>query len=406
MKELKSVPELRFPEFTCGWEKNKLRDVTNIYDGTHQTPKYLESGVKFVSVENINNLEGTDKYISAEAFEKGFKIKPRRDDILMTRITAGVIGATAIVPNNNPLGYYVSLALIRKKGEIDTRFLDYKINTEQFKNELHKRIIHVAFPKKINLGDIGDCIITKTSLPEQTKIANFLTTVDKRINLLTQQKEKLEQYKKGVMQQIFSQQIRFKDEHGNAFPEWEEKRLGEITTYVDYRGKSPIKMDSGIFLVTAKNIKNGYIDYECSKEYISESDYNEVMKRGFPQNGDVLFTTEAPLGNVSQIDNEKIALAQRVIKFRGKNVLDNSFLKYYMLSDKFQNVIQKKAIGSTVKGIQGKVLHKLTIGLPLLKEQQKIASFLSSIDKKIELVNQQIEQTKTWKKGLLQKMFV
>lgn len=108
--------------------------------------------------------------------------------------------------------------------------------------------------------------------------------------------------------------LRFKEFSG----EWEEKRLEEITTYVDYRGKTPEKTENGIFLVTAKNIKMGYIDYTTSQEFVSSENYDEIMKRGKPKIGDVLLTTEAPLGNVAQIDKEDIALAQRVIKFRGQ----------------------------------------------------------------------------------------
>lgn len=118
--------------------------------------------------------------------------------------------------------------------------------------------------------------------------------------------------------------------------DWEEKKLGKVCDYVDYRGKTPTKTSSGIFLVTAKNIKDGYIDYNVSKEYISPDDYDEVMHRGKPKIGDVLITTEAPCGNVAQVDNENIALAQRVIKYRGHSNIDNTFLKYVLLSLAFQ----------------------------------------------------------------------
>jgi type I restriction enzyme, S subunit len=99
--------------------------------------------------------------------------------------------------------------------------------------------------------------------------------------------------------------------------EWEVKKLNEITSYVDYRGKTPEKSDSGVFLVTAKNIRFGYIDYETSKEYIPLETYEDVMRRGKPLIGDVLITTEAPLGNVASIDRNDIALAQRVVKLKG-----------------------------------------------------------------------------------------
>ena len=188
--------------------------------------------------------------------------------------------------------------------------------------------------------------------------------------------------------------------------EWQRNSLNKLTTYVDYRGKTPQKTDNGIFLVTAKNIKKGYIDYEISKEYISENDFNDVMKRGFVQKGDVLFTTEAPMGNVAQIYNEHIALAQRVIKFRGIPLkLKNTFLKYNLMSFRFQKLLKEKAIGTTVLGIQGKVLHKLPIIYPQLKEQEKIADFLTTVDKKITNLENTITSLENQKKGLLQQIF-
>lgn len=188
---------------------------------------------------------------------------------------------------------------------------------------------------------------------------------------------------------------------------WQEKKLEEVTSYIDYRGKTPAKTENGIFLVTAKNIKKGFIDYNSSKEYVSSQSYDEVMKRGKPQIGDVLLTTEAPLGNVAQVDKQNIALAQRVIKFRGKEkLLDNTFLKYIFLSEGFQTLLRNKAIGTTVLGIQGKVLHKLVLYISRdLKEQKKIADFLSSVDVKINLTENKLELLKEYKKGIMQKIF-
>lgn len=188
--------------------------------------------------------------------------------------------------------------------------------------------------------------------------------------------------------------------------EWQKYKLNEVTTYVDYRGKTPEKTSCGIFLVTAKNIKKGYIDYDISKEFISKDNYEEAMKRGRPRKGDVLLTTEAPLGNVAQVDREDIALAQRVIKFRGLNdKLDNVFLKQYFLSGGFQNTLNTKAIGTTVLGIQGKVLHKIGIKLPSLEEQTKISNFLSNVDKIIEEQEGKVKDLELYKKGMIQKIF-
>ena len=157
--------------------------------------------------------------------------------------------------------------------------------------------------------------------------------------------------------------------------------LEELCDIVDYRGKTPKKVDSGIFLVTAKNIRKGYIDYEKSQEFIKTEEYDLVMRRGLPQLGDVLITTEAPCGNVAQVDRTDIALAQRVIKYRPKtSALDNTFLKYILLGKEFQNKILSAATGGTVKGIKGSKLHKLTIPVPPLDEQRRIVSILDRFD--------------------------
>ena len=161
------------------------------------------------------------------------------------------------------------------------------------------------------------------------------------------------------------------------------RTLLELCDVVDYRGKTPKKTEEGVFLVTAKNIKKGFIDYECSKEYICESDYEDVMHRGLPKIGDVLITTEAPLGNVAQIDDEKIALAQRVIKYRPKDrtILLSGFLKHYLLGNEFQNRLNMASTGGTVKGIKGSKLHQLTIPVPPIEEQERIVSILDRFDK-------------------------
>lgn len=187
---------------------------------------------------------------------------------------------------------------------------------------------------------------------------------------------------------------------------WEQRKLIEVCDYVDYRGKTPAKTEEGIFLVTAKNVKDGYIDYKSSKEYISEEDYEEVMHRGIPRIGDVLITTEAPCGNVAQVNREDIALAQRIIKYRGKGkVIDNTFLKHYLLSPGFQRILNAKASGGTVKGIKGSILHQQMVIYPSYKEQVKWGLYLEQLSNLITLHQQKCEETKILKKYMLQKMF-
>ncbi|WP_270813377.1 restriction endonuclease subunit S [Exiguobacterium sp. CinTr1] len=162
-------------------------------------------------------------------------------------------------------------------------------------------------------------------------------------------------------------------------------KIGGLTKFldiiVDYRGKTPEKVEKGVFLVTAKNIKQGQINYDLSREYINVDDYEEVMRRGKPEIGDVLFTTEAPLGEVANVDREDIALAQRIIKFRAlPGILDNYYLKYWILSHPFQSNLKTFATGSTAEGIKASKLSSLQVILPTISEQKKIVGFL---DKKI-----------------------
>ncbi|MCK4107723.1 restriction endonuclease subunit S [Acinetobacter radioresistens] len=160
-----------------------------------------------------------------------------------------------------------------------------------------------------------------------------------------------------------------------------------LESTVDYRGKTPEKMEEGIFLVTARNIKNGIIDYSLSQEYVAIKDYDEIMSRGKPLLGDVLFTTEAPLGEVAQIDSVNIALAQRIIKFRGKsNILDNAYLKYFILSQQFQDSLMTFATGSTALGIKAERLGYLQQYIPPIHEQLKITNFLDHETAKINLL--------------------
>ncbi|MGE7599919.1 restriction endonuclease subunit S [Lysinibacillus fusiformis] len=170
-------------------------------------------------------------------------------------------------------------------------------------------------------------------------------------------------------------------------------KIGGLTKFldniIDYRGKTPEKVEEGIFLVTARNIKQGQINYDLSHEYIKEDDYEEVMRRGKPKIGDVLFTTEAPLGEVANIDREDIALAQRVIKFRAlPEMLDNYYLKYWILSHPFQSNLRTFATGSTAEGIKASKLSSLQVILPTLTEQRKIVRFL---DEKISEINILVE---------------
>ena len=187
---------------------------------------------------------------------------------------------------------------------------------------------------------------------------------------------------------------------------WKEQKIIEIAEYVDYRGKTPRKTEEGIFLITAKNVKMGSLDYKVSQEFIAIEDFESVMSRGKAEIGDVLITTEAPLGNVAQIDREDVALAQRVIKYRGiKGILNNDFLTQKFLTNTFQATLGSLSSGGTVQGIKGSLLHQIEIKYPSLPEQTHLGLFFRRLDGQIAESRAVLEKSRQLKKAMLAKMF-
>ena len=189
--------------------------------------------------------------------------------------------------------------------------------------------------------------------------------------------------------------------------EWTEYRLEEvIEEFIDYRGRTPKKVNLGIPLITAKIVKSGRIN--TPNEFIREEDYESWMTRGIPKKGDVILTTEAPLGEVAQItSNEKIALAQRIITLRSNSsLLDNTFLKYLLQSPIMQWRLSERASGTTVVGIKSSELKKVKVNIPSLEKQKKIANILSSLDDKIELNNEMNNTLEEMAQSIFKRWFV
>lgn len=198
-KNGEKIPEIRFSGFTDDWEQRKLNEVSNIYDGTHQTPKYQDDGVMFLSVENIKTLT-SNKFISREAFEDEFKIRPQRGDVLMTRI--GDIGTANVVETDEDLAYYVSLALFKSE-ELNPYFLQASIYAPFVQDQIWERTLHIAFPKKINKNEIGQVPINVPTLEEQTKIGSFFKQLDDTITLHQRKLDKLKTVKKAMLEKMF-----------------------------------------------------------------------------------------------------------------------------------------------------------------------------------------------------------
>ena len=402
-KDSLNVPKLRFKGYNEEWKHYRLKDIVQIYDGTHQTPNYIDDGIKFVSVENINNLDKTNKYISREDYEKDFKIKPEINDILMTRI--GDIGTPAIINTNERYAYYVSLALLKSNYAIlSPKFLIQRISSEQFQHELWKRTLHVAFPKKINKYEIGECNVFIPPLPEQEKIAAFLTLIDKKIEKQKELVELLKKYKRGLLSQIFSQKLRFKDDNGNNYPDWEEKRLGDICKIIG--GGTPDTNNAkywgdDINWFTPTEIIKKYVD--CSNRKISNLGLLRSSAKILPI-GTVLLTTRATLGEMSILQIEATTNQGFQSLIPNKNLVTSEFIYYCQPIIKY--FCYKYANGSTFLEISKQTLAKLKLMIPNEGEQNKISDFLSKFDDKIQQEECLLNNVQTYKKGLLQQMFI
>jgi type I restriction enzyme, S subunit len=193
--------------------------------------------------------------------------------------------------------------------------------------------------------------------------------------------------------------------------EWVETTIGEHIRFIDYRGKTPEKTAAGLRLITAKNVKMGYLQ-EAPMEFVAPEQYDTWMTRGFPRLGDVLFTTEAPLANVAQLDtDEKVVFAQRIIIMQPvATKLDSTFLKYLLLSQPVQQRIHAQGTGATVKGIKASLLKTVQISFPksVAKQQEIVAKLdaLSDETQRLEsLYQQKLTALDALKKSLLHQAF-
>lgn len=269
----------------------------------------------------------------------------------------------------------------------NVKYLMYYFRSQVFQKEKQKYITGTKV-RRVSATDMAKIKIPIPSLEIQQKVVEILDKMTDYVTELTAEltaeltlRQKQYSYYRDKLLIFGTEDNPLSESEESVNVKW--KTLLECCDYVDYRGKTPKKVDSGIFLVTAKNIRPGYIDYDKSSEFISEEDYENVMRRGYPKIGDILITTEAPMGNIAQIDRENIALAQRVIKYRPKNSkeLNSTFLKHYLLGKEFQVKLNAQATGGTVKGIKGSRLHQMTVPIPPLNVQNEIVKVLDKFEK-------------------------
>ena len=232
-------------------------------------------------------------------------------------------------------------------------------------------------------------------LPElsiQQKVAEQLDMLERLMLLRKQQLSKLDELVKSRFIELFDGVT-------------DEDTLINLCTFIDYRGKTPDKSESGLPFITAKNVKMHHMSFE-TQEFISKETYDKVMTRGFPRIGDVVFTTEAPLGNVCRIPyiETEFYIGQRIITMQTEQ-LEPAYLEYALSSDEFKRKIAEKSSGSTVTGIRSKLLEQLTIPVPPRALQKQFAAFVEQTDKSKSKIQKSLEQLETLKKSLMQKYF-
>ena len=226
----------------------------------------------------------------------------------------------------------------------------------------------------IRLSDITDIVINLPELSECMNIVKILNNTERVIKIKKPQLLEFDQLIKSRFVEMFNSSFRDKKCY---------RSIDEICNLIDYRGKTPEKSDSGIPLITAKNVKSNKFDIE-PREYIPAENYNSVMTRGYPKINDVLFTTEAPLGNVCRIPDvyDKFCVGQRLITMQPKkDVLTSEYLEMALLSEEFQEEMWRQSSGSTVKGIRSKLLVKIQVPVPDYDSQIQFSRIVQQVDK-------------------------
>lgn len=401
MEKLKNIPSLRFLEFNGEWENSRLgevmnfkvtnsfsRDNLNYENGKVKNIHYGDIHTKFQTLFDITreSVPFINEEVSIGRISEDFYCK--EGDIIFADASEDLndVGKSIeiINLNNEKLLSGLHTLLARPiENTFEIGFNGYLLKSNTVRTQIQKES-QGSKVLSINVGRISGIEITFPTLKEQNKISTFLSTVDDKLQALKQKKTLLEQYKKGVMKRIFSQEIRFNDDNGNNYPDWEEKKLSEVAN----------KKSSNISANKIEDNFGDYIIYGASgilkkvDFYKEEDDYISIVKDG------------AGVGRLLYCKGQSSVLGTMEI-IRPNEQIDTYYL-YCLLS----NIdFVKYVTGSTIPHIYFKDYSSEICGIPCIEEQTKIANFLSAIDDKITHCQEQIVNTEVWKKGLLQKMF-
>lgn len=406
-----ATPKLRFKAFNDHWSLKTIGEIASKV-GSGSTPRggaeaYTNEGVIFIRSQNVNNnqlLLDDVVFIPEATHKKMSGSKVQANDILLN-ITGASIGRSCVVSTTFVEGNVNQhVCIIRTPNDIPI-FVQSFLSSEKGQNHIQAKQVGGG-REGLNFQAIRSIDFEIPSKEEQTKIASFLSAVDEKIAQLTQKHELLSEYKQGMMQKLFSQQIRFKADDGSEFVDWEKTILGKIGIFLKGKGisKADIVQNGAIPCIRYGEL---YTQYgEVISKVISSTNL-ELNSLVLSKANDVLIPasgeTQIDIATASCVLQSEVALSGDLNIFRTQ---ENGVFLSYLIRSHLKMQIAQFAQGNSVVHLYSSQLKGVELNLPCLEEQTKIANFLSAIDQKIEVVAQQIEQAKQWKKGLLQQMFV
>jgi len=405
MEQKPKMPTLRFPEFSNEWKRKRISEITNVTAGATPSTfnsKYWNGNIRWMNSGELNLKRVYE--VENRITEKGLKNSSTKI-IPKYCILIGLAGQGktrgTVAMNMIELCTNQSIAAILPNSKIYSPDFLYH-NLDNRYEELRGLSTGDGGRGGLNLQIIKSLILYLPTLPEQEIIAAFLTAVDDKLQVLKKKKALLEKYKKGLMQKIFSQEIRFKDENGNDFPDWEEKKLGECLIK-----NSKKNNDKKVKLVQSVSNKLGFVNQEdyfedrviASKDL---SNYYIIEKGVFAYN-----PSRINVGSLAYKQDEKISVVSPLyISFKADNsFLIDQFLLNWFESEKFIKQMNASFEGSVRNTLSYQALIKINIKLPFIEEQNKITNFIIQIDRKISHYQILIDKAEQWKMGLLQKMF-
>lgn len=391
------VPKLRFPGFEGEWDKMKIKDALEFKNGKGHEQYIDKNGVYIVVNSKFVSTNGKVKKFTNQIICPLFK---NNIAMVMSDIPNGkALAKCYLVKENDKFSLNQRICSLYSKKH-SNKFLFYRINRHKYFLKFDTGYSQTNLRK----DEIINAPLIIPSLPEQQKIANFLSAIDIRIHSLARKKQDLERYKKGVMQKIFKQEIRFKDDDGKEFPAWEKKKLGVLTYKVGKKNKENIQ-----YPIYSINNQEGFRPQSEQFDGLDSNDrgydislYKIVNEKTFAYN-----PARINVGSIGySYDLNKVIISSLYVCFKTKEELEDLYLLAYLDTDRFNKDILRYEEGGVRQYLFYENFSQIKIPLPSNEEQTKIANFLSAIDKKIDLTHQQIEHTKTYKKGLLQQMFV